>query len=204
MSANIIKAATKLANTTGIKKEVYDASLEARQILERARIDAEMLVAQAKADRKSVAEEAKETGYAAGLAQWNEILVEAWQRRDQYLDQNESELVRLAVAAAKRIIGEEIRSNPSAILNTVREVVRSAGRQRGLTIQVNPAQESIVAAQTENLRILSHGAPDLTISGNASVEEGGCIVETDIGRIDARLSTQLTALEQALMRRMRP
>jgi flagellar assembly protein FliH len=34
---------------------------------------------------------------------------------------------------------------------------------------------------------------------DSSVDRGGCIVETDFGAIDARISSQLTELEQRIL-----
>jgi type III secretion system HrpE/YscL family protein len=204
MSANIIKvrASEYTTSATSIKREVHDASLEAQKILEAARSDAERIVSQAESERDTLMEESRSQGYSVGLAQWNETLVEASKLRDEYLNKNESELIRLVVAATRKVIGEEISANPTAIRNTVREVLRSAKHQKRMTIQVNPAQEEIVTAEIANLRTLVGGICELTVLGNSSIEEGGCVVESDIGTIDAQISTQLTALEQTLLQKV--
>ena len=226
MNGNIIKAKVSegLISATRVKKEVYDTSLEAQKvlkgarseaektlesarseaqkILEGARSEAERITSEAKSESQKLTEDAGKQGYEAGLARWNDTLVEACKRRDEYLDRSEAELIRIAIAASRKIIGEEVRANPKTIENTVREVRRSMGRQKGLTIQVNPAQEAIVNAQAQSLRTLFGGSCNLTVLGNASIEEGGCIVESDIGVIDAQIATQLAALEQALLRKV--
>jgi type III secretion system HrpE/YscL family protein len=203
MSATIIKAETSGANSaTCVRKEVHDASLEAKQVLRSAQSEAERIINEAESKRHALLEEAKKQGYAAGLEQWTETLVDAWKRRDEYLDQNESQLIKIAIAAAKKIIGEEVRTNPSSIRNTVIEALRSSARQGNLVIQVNPAQEAIMRSDIDNLRTLLGGLRDLTVSPNSEIEEGGCIVESDIGIIDARVSTQLAALEQSLLQRI--
>jgi len=43
------------------------------------------------------------------------------------------------------------------------------------------------------------GAAALEIVGDESVGRHGCVIETAVGRVDARLETQLAALERALM-----
>ena len=39
----------------------------------------------------------------------------------------------------------------------------------------------------------------ITVLEDSSVEKGGCIVETDFGAIDARISSQLTELENKIL-----
>jgi len=40
---------------------------------------------------------------------------------------------------------------------------------------------------------------NITVAEDSSVEKGGCIVETDFGAIDARISSQLNELEQKIL-----
>ena len=40
---------------------------------------------------------------------------------------------------------------------------------------------------------------NISVVEDSSVDRGGCIVETDFGAIDARISSQLTELEQRIL-----
>ena len=39
----------------------------------------------------------------------------------------------------------------------------------------------------------------ITVLEDSTVEKGGCVVETDFGSIDARISSQLTELENKIL-----
>jgi type III secretion system HrpE/YscL family protein len=203
MGANIIKArnADGAIAATTIKKDVHDATLEAREIVSQARADAARMLEQTERERQAALVNATQEGYAAGLAQWNEILADAWRSRDAFIARSETELVRLAVRVSEKVIGQELKADSSAVLNTIREALKSVRRERNLTIHVNPEHESTVRSQTESLGALLGGVRELLVVANPSVAPGGCIVESEIGTIDAQLSTQLKALEQALLRK---
>jgi Flagellar biosynthesis/type III secretory pathway protein len=40
---------------------------------------------------------------------------------------------------------------------------------------------------------------EIVIESDNKVERGGCIIESDLGNIDARLSTQFELIEEALL-----
>jgi flagellar assembly protein FliH len=43
------------------------------------------------------------------------------------------------------------------------------------------------------------GAKSVQIVEDTTVDPGGCVIETDFGEIDARISSQLTELEQKIL-----
>jgi type III secretion protein L len=201
MSGNIIK-------TTGIsppmyrgtiKRDVHEATLEAKQILDQARTEGAQITAQAERDRESIFEEARQQGYSKGLGEWNETLVNTWKYRDDLLARSEPELVRLAVRIARRIVGAELVTKPETILRIVNEAVKTLRAEKKLTIRVNPEQEDRVRAQTESFRQLAGNVGQILVVGDPAIGPEGCVVESELGIIDAQLETQLERLEEALL-----
>lgn len=171
----------------------------AEQILGEAHREARQIAEAALRERASVMEAARLEGYAAGLAQWNEILVIAWKSHDELLSRGEQELVRLSIHIARKIIGEELRTNADAILGIVRGALRPIRRTRSAVIQVSPDDELRVREKAGAFRALLGDAAEISVIADPTVAPGGCIVESDIGVIDAQLETQLKSLEQALL-----
>ncbi len=201
MSVTIIKARTQgrtSASLLKVKREIHDASLEAKDLLEDARLQAAQVIEEACQTEGEIRKAAFQQGYSEGLNHWNEMLCEARRLRQEYLARNEPELIRLAVAVASKIIRHEVQSDSSAICNTVREVLKSTGREKKLIIRVNPAEEAKVQSQIESL---ANGVHEIVVVGNREVSPGGCVVESEIGVVDAQLETQLAALEKNLLRR---
>lgn len=203
MNANVIKvqANSGIPSVSRITREAHEASLEAKDILAKAQEKAAQLLADAQHEKERVLAESRERGYAAGLDQWNDALADAWKQRDDFLARHEAELIKLAVAVAKRVIGRNVQVDPDTVVRTAREALRSVRTERRITIRVNPSDEAALREQSSSLKMLGAEVGELVIIGNPSIEAGGCIVESDLGMIDAQISTQLASIESALLRR---
>jgi type III secretion protein L len=203
MSANVIKvhANNGTPAVSKITKEAHEASLEAKQIIAKAQEQAAQLLDDARREKETVLAESTERGYTAGLDQWNDALADAWKQREDFLAKHEAELVKLAVAIARRIIGPSLEMNPGTVLQTAKEALRGVRSERRIIIKVNPSDEDALREQAASLKMLGAEMGELVIIGNPSIEPGGCIVESDLGVIDAQISTQLASIENALLRR---
>lgn len=203
MSSNVIKVHSSGATpvVSKITREAHEASLEAKEILAKAQEQAAQLIEGAQQEKEALFEESSEQGYAAGLDKWNDVLAEAWSRRDDFLSRNEAELVRLAVAIAEKIVRHSVEAGTDVVLEAVKEALKSVRGEKRITIKVNPAEEDALREQVSSLKLLGSEVGDLVIVGNPSIAEGGCIVESELGVIDAQIDTQLASIEKALMRR---
>ncbi|MBV9505677.1 MAG: type III secretion system stator protein SctL [Acidobacteriia bacterium] len=183
-----------------LKKDVYDAGIDAQRIVERAQQQAEAILAEAARRGEEAVAAARQRGYQDGLEQWAAAL-DSVARADQALNARyEGELVKLAVKIAEKIIGEELRARPETIVSIVREALRSVGNEQRLTVQVNPGESQQVAGMLDRLREVVKAGHDIQIVADPAIAPGGCIVHSDMGAVDARLETQLRRLEEILLR----
>ena len=200
MGPIVIKArALRSPERLVITKETHLSQRRAEQIVGDAQREAGQIAEAAQRERASVMEAARLEGYAAGLAQWNGILVKAWKSHDELVSRGEGELVRLSIRIAQKIIGEELRTNADTILGIVREALRPIRRARSVVIQVSPDDELCAREKAVAFRALFGDVAEVSVVADPAVAPGGCIVESDIGVIDAQLQTQLKSLEQALL-----
>lgn len=183
-----------------LKREAYDATVDARGILETAERQARAIVEEAERRRDEIQKAAREAGYQEGLSRWNQALAEAQTAQESLLAQHETELVKLAVRIAEKVIGEELRTRPETILAIVREALQSVRRERMLTIQVNPEHAEEVRQRIDSLARVAGAGRQIQVVADAAVAPGGCIVESELGVIDAQLETQLKYLEDILLR----
>ena len=183
-----------------LKKDVYDASLNARQVLEQAAEEAQALIDDAEHRRDAIVEAARQEGFRQGIAAWDSALEAARQAQLALDSRYEPEMVRLAVKIAEKIIGEELRSRPETVVSVARESLRGVRQVTDLTLRVNPAETDLVQLNLTSLAEVT--APDcrIRVQPDAAVTPGGCIIESVAGLIDARLETQLKCLEEILLR----
>jgi type III secretion protein L len=202
MSANIIKGNIKLepGPVVTVKRAVHDAQLEAAQILANAQAQTAAILEEAQKQREQILASSREEGYNAGLLQWNQALVAAWEAGDRYVEQQERHLVSLAVHIAEKILDAEIALQPEAVLRIAQSALKSAPPQRQLVVRVNPDDEQRVREWASAARAASSYSQFITVATDASIARGGTVVVSDAGIIDARLETQLARFKEALLK----
>ncbi|MCK9486263.1 MAG: FliH/SctL family protein [Dehalococcoidia bacterium] len=180
-------------------------------IVEGAQRRAEDLVRQAALEASGIREQARQSGHALGyqqgaaqaraelaasLALVQAVAAEGKAIRDDLQRRAEPEMVGMVIAALRTIVDERAEHEPELVEATVRRALERAGSQNVVRIRVHPQQvDGVVAylardrARPEPFEVLADGAIGL----------GGCIVDTEHGRVDARLDVQLDAVAQLLL-----
>jgi flagellar assembly protein FliH len=107
---------------------------------------------------------------------------------DQEVEQN---LVELIVLIAKQLIRRELKTSPGEIVAVVREAMGQlplAARHPRLHLHPEDIELVKTALGVEN------GQSDWVLLGDPLMTRGGCMVETDVSRIDATVEARLTAV----------
>ncbi|MCC6273657.1 MAG: hypothetical protein IT572_09360 [Deltaproteobacteria bacterium] len=187
-----------------IDREVLDASGRARQIIEEAKGDAARIKAEAKevlaqvqVEMERSKKEGYDLGYQEGLQQGLEILQRVKELRQKLFDDNEREMVKLVFEIAEKIIGREFRENDKAIMNVIRLAISDAVGDK-IVVHLNPQDYEKIKKNEAELYQKIESGKTLVFREDETVKVGGCVVETDIGTIDAQLDTQLNAIKKAL------
>ena len=153
-----------------------------------ARTRAAAIVAGAEAAREAARREGFEAGRQEGLAQVTELLARARAATSEQTAAAENDLRTLAVRIAEKILARELALAPGAVVDIVRAALAAAANRTPLVVRVHPDDVEIVRA----------ARPELTVHAEPAVARGGCLVDTEVGTIDARLDVQLAAIERAL------
>lgn len=187
-----------------IDKELLTANKRAKALIQAAQDDAEKIREEAKALLSQVGEEMErakqeglEKGRQEGLENVLEMLLRVKELRAKLFSDNEKEIVRLVFEIAKKIIGREFNQNDKAIMNVIRLALSDAVGDR-ITVRLNPKDYEIVKKNEKELLSAVEAGTVLNFREDAEVQSGGCVVDTDIGTIDAQLDTQLHAIKKAL------
>jgi flagellar assembly protein FliH len=111
----------------------------------------------------------------------------------------ERTVVQLAVTIAELIVKREVSIDREVVLREAREALRRVVGVQLITLRVNPFDLELVRGQKPALMAGSEGIREMRIEPDEAVGRGGCIVESESGNVDARLSTQLRNIETALL-----
>ena len=200
LKADALPAKIMVPSPKVLKREVYEASRDARDVVSLAQERAKQIIDQAEQERDAIREQARQEGNTQGLAEWNRILVKTAQRSEELAKDWEESMLRLSVRVAEKIVGEQLRVHPETIVGIVREVLKNVRSGKHLSIQVNQAEAQQVSARVDRLRDALGSSSEIEIVASNSVPPGGCVIESELGIIDARLETQLKCLEDVLVR----
>ncbi len=183
-----------------LKREAYEASREARDVVSLAQEKARQIIEDAERERDAIQEKARQEGYAQGLAQWNQILAGTAQKAADLTKVWEETMLRLSVRVAEKIIGEQLKLQPETIIGIISEVLQGVRFGKHLTIQVNEEDAPEVRSRVNRLKESLSFNNEIEIVASTSVARGGCLIESELGVVDARLETQLKCLEDVLLR----
>jgi flagellar biosynthesis/type III secretory pathway protein FliH len=105
----------------------------------------------------------------------------------------------LARKMAEKIVGRAVDLEP-AIMGEIAGQALAACRARAGSVVLRVHPEDLAAIEQTRAQWLKRIADDTDVRllADDSVGRYGCVVETPVGRLDARLQTQLDALDRAL------
>jgi flagellar assembly protein FliH len=117
----------------------------------------------------------------------------AWFRREA-----ETDLIRLALAIARRILRRELAVDPDAIHGLVLAALEKLQGQEICRVRVHPAHAGIVSGCLRQMA----AAAAVEVLPDASRELGTVIFETERGNLDASVESQLREIERGLSDRL--
>jgi flagellar assembly protein FliH len=117
--------------------------------------------------------------------------------KPQVYSESEGELLKLSLLIAKKIIGEEVRTNNEIIGNTISSALKFLTDKRKVKIIINSDDMEDVRRLLPDLAKLTKGG-HFQITEDNSIKKGGCILETGFGKINATIEDQLGMLEEEI------
>lgn len=191
-----------------------DAENEAAAIIEKAKAEAAQIVAEANAQHDKIVSEARQEGFEQGsqegyekgsaevdrlIERMHKILEAVMQRREEILADTESQIVELVILMARKVIKILSENQKNVIMANTVAALRKVKTRGNVTLRVNIEDVKLATAHASEFIQHVENVQGITVQEDSSVEKGGCIVETDFGAIDARISSQLTELENKIL-----
>jgi len=115
-------------------------------------------------------------------------LVEAFDRQIGALEQAMAQAVaRSAVQLARRVVRAELRAHPQQVAEAAQQAVNAVLLSaRHIRVLVHPDDHALVAEGAAEA-LAARGA---RLLAHDDIERGGCVVESDLGQIDARIESR--------------
>jgi flagellar biosynthesis/type III secretory pathway protein FliH len=133
------------------------------------------------------------------LAEVTELLVSARAVAEADRAAAKDAALTLARKMAEKIVGRAVELDPT-VMGEIAGQALAACRARGgaVVLRVHPDDLAAVEQTRPNWSQRIASAANVRVVADDSVGRQGCVVETPVGRLDARLQTQLDALERAV------
>lgn len=103
----------------------------------------------------------------------------------------ESALLRFSLGVAEQIVRQQIKTNPEIVLNTIKDSIKKIFGVERIKIRINPIDMNIAQEGRSGIQSISQSLREIVFESDASIESGGCIIESDLGNVDGRISMQL-------------
>lgn len=197
---------------------LLQAQEQADELMERTHKEVEAWWMERRGEDEQLQREAHDEGYRLGFQQgqaqgyeegWEQqqqsimqaqdILEEAYRLKQDTFREAEPFLVQLSVEIAKKILREELSIHPEKSVSIIKEALTRVLDVEKLTIGVNPEYFPVIQQQKKELSKFLNGDVEFMILPDYSVPEGGCLIRSSFGTIDAKLDTQLVEIKRALL-----
>ncbi|MEN3015558.1 MAG: FliH/SctL family protein [bacterium] len=201
------------------EQKIKEIENQKKTILEQAQKQAESIVQKAVEEANKKAQEimnnAYNEGYQKGLSEGQKAIEQKYIQKIQELEQQistissirqsivkefEKEIIDLVFEVAEKIINKKIQEEPSIVTSYLSELLSKVERSKSITIWVNPEELEEVRNYREKIKHLLEDVENLTVAPDERIGKGGCIIETNFGKIDSRISTKLEVLKEIILR----
>jgi len=179
-----------------VKSSEYAAFANAEDIIALAESKAKRIEDEA----RQAYEEEKVRGHQEGMIEGKEKMTEHMiryvQKTVEQLEHYEDTVVDMVMSAMQQVLGDM--DDKDVITRVVNKALNLVKSQPKVILRVCPAQVETVEGQLKDILKQYPSIQFIDIQRDDRLESGDCILETDMGVIDARLDLQLDSIKKTL------
>ena len=149
-------------------------------------------------------------GYTRGLAEgqaqshdeivrFQSMLEALGQRWSDLFKTADRDMTELAMAIARNVVGGLVEGHKEVVLDAVQDCLGHVQDRARVVIRVHPDDLELVRNHREEWQREFEQIESLLIEADDTIGQGGCLVETPSGDIDAQIESRLDKLKIALM-----
>ena len=170
------------------------------------RIDDRNLVSRAQEEAVQIKQNAYQEGYNLGLQQatseienFKNVLGAFMGAEDKVFNLIAPNILELSMSIAQKVIKHEAKIDVQIVVDTVMDALKMLSKNEPkIVLRVNPIQVQYLK-DTLPEKIKSLGMETkLSVLSDEAITEGGCIIQTNNGMIDATVEAQLGIVQMAL------
>jgi flagellar assembly protein FliH len=183
--------------------------------LERARAEAAEIIAEARERALHIEREAAERAVVEDRAaacdqpadeieplraRLSEAIEEVVMLREQIAAYAEREMVQLAVEIARKIVRREVTVDREIVVSLARVALGRLHNRALASVHLHPDDYEYVLAHRDRLGTSN----SVKLVEDPAVSRGGCLIETELGQVDARIEQQFSEIERGFLEAVEP
>jgi flagellar assembly protein FliH len=182
---------------------VADAQTRAAEELSRVQTEVEEITKKA---RKEGFDSGREEGFESGKAEvqrlvelLHTVIDKTIEKRAEIISEAETQLINLVLLIARKVVKVISENQKNVVINNVIQALRKLKTRGDVVIRVNLADVELTSEHIKDFMRMVENVRSITVLEDSTVDKGGCVVETDFGHIDARISSQLGEIEEKIL-----
>jgi len=181
-----------------VRAEQYQAYLDARQVVARAEAEAERIREEARQEFERQKRQGYEDGMREAQAVMAEKMIDTVSRSVEFVAAMEHQVTEIVIQVLEKILGQF--DNEELVVRAARTALEVVQNQTTVTLRVSPEQVPAVKARVGEILDGHPAVSMLDVQPDSRLKPDGCILESDIGVVDASLDIQLEAIKRAMRR----
>lgn len=191
-------AATADPSARVLRAGDYAAWVDAQTLTDEARAQADGILSGARAAFEAERRRGYEDGKQEALLDQAEKMIETVGRTVDYFANVENQMVDLVMASVRKVMdGFDDREKIMIVVRNALAVVRN---QKQMTLRLHPEEIEVVRERINDILAAYPGVGYLDLLADARLARGACILESEIGMVEASLEDQIAALRGAFQR----
>lgn len=180
-----------------IPADDFSKLLASEEVIANVLEEAQKYRKQVASECEELKEQAVKDGFKEGFEAWSKQLASLEQEIAKVQGDMQKLVMPISLKAAKKIVSSELALKPAAILEIVSTALKSVSQHKRIVIYVNQQDLATLEQNKNKIKDLFESLESLSIRERDDVEQGGCIIETEGGIINARLKDRWRNLEAA-------
>jgi flagellar assembly protein FliH len=124
------------------------------------------------------------------MEQFKQVITELESSREKMIEQMRPDILRLAHAIAEKVVKRVTEEDEQCAARVAKDAILQVVEKHSLVIYVSRSDFDLIQELMPEF-LLMQGVKEYEIKIDPNVGPGGCIVETEVGTIDARIDTAL-------------
>ena len=119
--------------------------------------------------------------------------------KNEFLKNSEKDIIDLIFLIAEKVVHREVSTNKNIIMHVLRDTVKNVNDREGVKIRLNPRDYNYIMELWPDFLDKFCDMENTLIEEDEEIGQGGAVVETHSGEIDARLDHQLDKIKETLV-----